>query len=263
MNLAIVMPVILKHVPLWDLTRECVAHLRTSHSASLYVICNALHVCTAQELRDDLRGHFPGPVFVLNEPGVSRSVAGSWNAGAEMAFARGAQFVAVIANDAFLRPDCLDQMIAFGESRQAEIWSGISYNNRTTIDAAAVADGADFTCFMFPSSTLETFGPFDTNFKPAYFGDNDYYARVVLGGGRCRVLHSAQFFHHGSMTIRHDPDAAHHVRHWFDLNRAYFHRKWGVSEPAANAEDVFARYYRHPFNDPARPLSWFPENGNP
>jgi hypothetical protein len=227
MNLAIVMPVILKHVPLWDLTRECVAHLRTSHSASLYVICNALHVCTAQELRDDLRGHFPGPVFVLNEPGVSRSVAGSWNAGAEMAFARGAQFVAVIANDAFLRPDCLDQMIAFGESRQAEIWSGISYNNRTTIDAAAVADGADFTCFMFPSSTL------------------------------------AQFFHHGSMTIRHDPDAAHHVRHWFDLNRAYFHRKWGVSEPAANAEDVFARYYRHPFNDPARPLSWFPENGNP
>ncbi len=49
---------------------------------------------------------------------------------------------------------------------------------------------------------------FDPNFRPAYFEDNDYYARVVLGGGRCRVVHAAQFFHHGSMTIKEDPEMA-------------------------------------------------------
>jgi hypothetical protein len=87
--------------------------------------------------------------------------------------------------------------------------------------------------------------------------------RVVLGGGQCRVVHAAQFFHHGSMTIRQDPAAAHHVNHWFRLNHAYFSRKWGVSTPAGSSSDVLARYYRHPFNDPSLSITWFPEDGNP
>ena len=53
------------------------------------------------------------------------------------------------------------------------------------------------------------------------------------------------------MTIRHDPEAAHHVSYWFDRNRAYFCRKWGVEAPAASSHVVLARYYRHPFNDVA------------
>jgi len=263
MKIGVVMPVILKEQQLLELTRESVSHLQTRHETTLFVVCNALHVCTAEELRKDLREGFDGQVEVLNEPGVSRSVAGSWNSGAELAFAAGAKYVAAIANDAILREDCLDALVEFGEQRRADLWSGISYNNRGEIDVTQESDGADFTCFMFTEETIRKYGWFDTNFKPAYFEDNDYFARVVLGGGSCRVAHRAQFFHHGSMTIRHDPVAAHHVNHWFDLNRKYFGRKWGVPQPAGSSEGVLRSYYHHPFNDPAHPLSWFPENGHP
>ena len=263
MKIAVVMPVILKEQQLLELTRESVSHLRTKHDVTVFVVCNALHVCTAEELRADLQPRCGGQLRVLNEPGVSRSVAGSWNAGAGLAFAAGNKYVAAIANDALLREDCLDVLVEFGEQGRADLWSGISYNNRGEIDASQETDGADFTCFMFTEATIRKYGWFDTNFKPAYFEDNDYYARVVLGDGRCRVVHGAQFFHYGSMTIRHDAVAAYHVRHWFDMNRRYFGRKWGVPQPAGNSEGVLRSYYHHPFNDPSHPLSWFPEDGNP
>jgi hypothetical protein len=263
MRLGIVMPVILQQQELLDLTRDAVSHLRTTHAARLYVVCNGLHLCTAEELQADLQSRFDGEVAIISEPGIVRSVAGSWNAGTALALADGADYVVAIANDARLRDDCLDVMVAFGERGGADLWSGISDNDRPEIDASAVTDGADFTCFMFRRATIERFGWFDPNFKPAYFEDNDYYARVVLGGGECRVVHAAQFYHHGSMTIRHDPAAAHHVNYWFGRNQAYFARKWGVSQPGGSRDEVVSRYYLHPFNDPERTLSWFPDDGNP
>jgi hypothetical protein len=257
------MPVVLKQDSLLELTLDAVSQLTTSHEATLYVICNGLHVCSEQDLTAWLAERFHGPIAVVNEPGVIRSVAGSWNEGAQRAFRDGADYVAVVANDALLGKECLDRLVAFGREGSAQLWSGISTTNRDAIDAAQVTDGADFTCFMIRQDTITRCGWFDTNFKPAYFEDNDYYARVVLAGGACRVVHAAPFYHHGSMTIRQDPEAAHHVRHWFDLNRTYFTRKWGVTVPAGSSTEVLERYYHHPFNDPSRPLSWFPENGNP
>jgi len=253
---------VLQQTQMLDLTLDAVAHLQSRHELALYIVCNGLHVCTDAELAAKVRERFTGRVEIVNEPGVIRSVAGSWNEGARRAIEEEFTYIAAIANDVVLRPDALDRLVDFGDTGEADLWSGISYNNRGHIEPSAVSDGADFSCFMFRPATLQTFGWFDTNFKPAYFEDNDYYARVVLGGGRCRVVHGAQFFHHGSMTIRVDPAAAHHVNHWFGLNRQYFSRKWGVQTPGNSAEEVVARYYRHPFNDPVRPISWFPKNGN-
>lgn len=258
MNLGIVMPVILQEKALLDCTRAAVEHLITTHHAVLYVICNRLHVCTTEELQADLQGRFRGKVVVVNEPGVARSVAGSWNAGGRMALADEADYMCFVANDTRLRENCLDEMTAFGQRTDVELWSGISYNDRSHIDSGEVTDGADFTCFMVRPATLHTFGWFDPNFRPAYFEDNDYYARVVLGGGRCRVVHAAQFYHHGSATVRLDGEAAHHVQYWFETNREYFRKKWGVQRPANSHEAVVATYYRRPFNDASRPLSWFP-----
>jgi len=261
MHIGIVMPVILQERALLDFTREAVEHLVTTHDASLYVICNRLHVCTREELLADLQTRVHGRVTVLNEPGVVQSVAGSWNRGAQLAMTDSATYIAFVANDTRLRNNCLDVLAAFGEVADADLWSGVSYNNRGEIDSSHVSDGADFTCFMVRPSTLETYGWFDTNFRPAYFEDNDYYARVVLGGGKCRIVNAAQFYHHGSATIRFDPEAAHHANHWFELNRSYFARKWGVYEPAGSCEMVLERYYSRPFNDMSLPLSWFPSAG--
>ena len=252
------MPVVLQNETLLEVTLEAVAHLTTKYDATLYVVSNRLHVRTPEDLEAMLGERFDGKVQVLHEPGVERSVAGAWNHGCQHARAQGADYVAMVANDTRLRPDCLDTLIDYGERCEADVWSGISYNNRPAIDPSQETDGADFTCFMIRSQTLDRHGLFDPHFRPAYFEDNDYYARVVLGGGACRVVHGAQFLHHGSMTVRHDAEMAHHVQYWFDKNRDYFRRKWGVSQPENSSEGVLRRYYRHPFNDSTRPLSWFP-----
>jgi uncharacterized RmlC-like cupin family protein len=81
MRVGIVMPVVLVQQPLLETTREAVDHLKTRHEAVLYVICNRIHICLPEELRADLELRFGGAVHVLNEPGVVRSVAGSWNKG--------------------------------------------------------------------------------------------------------------------------------------------------------------------------------------
>jgi GT2 family glycosyltransferase len=258
MKLGLVMPVILQNAALFDLTLDAVAHLRTSHSATLYMVCNRLHLCSPEALHAAVATRFDGVVRVLHEPGVERSVAGAWNHGCASAVAEGMDYIAIVANDTRLHGDCLDVLVDYGATGQAELWSGRSNNNGQKLDGSEIVDGADFTCFMIRPGTLERHGTFDPHFRPAYFEDNDYYGRVVLGGGECRIVHGAQFLHHGSMTIRHDAEMAHHVQYWFEKNRDYFQRKWGVAQPENSREGVLQRYYRHPFNDPARPLSWFP-----
>ena len=262
MKLAILMPVVLQTEILRNMTQESVSHLRSQHQAVLYIICNRLHVCTPEILRADLQTRFQGRVVVVHEPGVERSVAGAWNKGCELALADGADYMAIAANDTEVREDCLDKLIEFGEKGEIDLWSGISSTDRSQINPSEITDGADFSCFMIRSETLRKHGLFDPNYRPAYFEDNDYYGRVVLGGGKCRVVHGAQFFHHGSMTVRQDPEMAHHVRYWFEKNRAYFFRKWGVDRPENSQEGVLLKYYRHPFNDASKPLAWFPTEGN-
>jgi hypothetical protein len=258
LKLGIVMPVVLQNETILTATLEAVAHLRTRHCAALYVVCNRLSVCGPRELERALAPQFSGAACVIYEPFVERSVAGAWNEGCDRAVADGSDYLAIVANDTRLEPECLDHLVAFGEQGRAELWSGISTTGRSDIDAAQITDGADFSCAMFPPATRARFGPFDPNFRPAYFEDNDFYGRVVLGGGRCRVVHAARFFHHGSLTITADADMAHHVRHWFEENRSYFARKWGVATPENSAEGVLQHYYPHPFNDTNNPLWWYP-----
>lgn len=258
MHIAIVMPVVLQNDALLQMTLDCVGYLRTRHRATLYVVSNRLHVLPPEELQRALEGRFAGEVRLLHEPGVERSVAGAWNHGCVRALEERVDYLAIVANDTQLHDDCLDVLVDHGETGTCDLWSGVSGGSRDGIESAGITDGADFSCFMFRPRTLEQHGFFDPHFRPAYFEDNDYYARVVLGGGDCRMVHAARFVHHGSMTIRHDPEMAHHVRYWFEKNRAYFRDKWGVGEPENSREGVWQRYYHHPFNDPARPLVWFP-----
>ncbi len=147
---------------------------------------------------------------------------------------------------------------AFGEAGIADLWSGITYNNREAIDASQATDGAD--CFMFRPDTLVRYGWLDTNFQARLLRGQRLLRAGRAGGGDCRVVHGAQFYHHGSITVRHDRETAHHVSYWFALNCAYFARKWGVANPAGSRAEVLASYCRNPFNDSARPVSWFPEN---
>lgn len=145
-------------------------------------------------MRPALAESFAGKVRLLHEPGVERTVAGAWSHGCQYARADGAEYVAIVANDTRLCENCLDLLVDYGERAGADLWSGISYNNRGSIARTQESDAVDFTCFMVGPQGLDRHGLFDPNYRPAYFEDNDYYARVVLGGGECHVVHAARFF---------------------------------------------------------------------
>ena len=162
----------------------------------------------------------------------------------------------LLANDTELAPDCLDRLLGFDDP-SVWLWSGISINTRGPIDPQAVAEGADFSCVMFRADLFERVGTFDERFRPAYFEDNDYYLRVVLAGGKCRCVGAAQFVHHGSGTIRLDPEAAHHCRHWFEINRRRYLDKWRINHTMVDDVDVLANAARHPWGDESLSISFW------
>ncbi len=259
-ELTVVMPVWSHGQPaLIDLAVDAASRLKCQASAELAVVFTRVHGIGAEEMRERVQAVCPLLVRVLFEPGMERSVAGAWNWGCRAGFEAGSEFILLTANDVLLEPECIDRLLAFGQDpahREVDLWSGIDTREHPLTDPGEVSEGCNFACAMLRRATVERHGWFDEHFRPAYFEDNDFAVRVVLGGGSCRVVHGARFYHHGSMTIRLDAEAAHHVRHWFGNNRQRFAAKWGVAEPPRDAAEALARCYRHPWNDPSLPLSF-------
>ncbi len=256
-RLGIVLPVVLQQPVLLELTRTAVSRIRTSADARLYVLANHLRLGTPEELRADLQRRCGLPVQVT---AGARGVSASWNEGLRQALRDGADYLLVLANDVLLEESTIDRLLAFGGQSGPEVavWCGVPADVPAAAEPGWVSDGHDFACCMLRPDTLSRHGWFDENFWPAYFEDNDYYARVVLGGGQCVMVHAARFVHLHSQTIGHDPEVAMHVRNWWAWNVDYFRRKWGVPHPGSNREEVRATYFPHPWNDPQRPLSWWP-----
>ena len=254
------MPAIVTNRPLLNATLQSAASLQTRHEGTLYVIVNALTICAPEDFRRMLAQRFAGRVELVHELGAQRSVAASWNKGCELAEQDGAEYLAIVGNDTRAKAGCLDTLLDYAERGKADLCSGWGSQRRRPTEGEEWMDGVAFSCAVCRLSTWRKHGLFDTNFRPAYFEDDDYYARVVLGGGQCHVLAAAKFFHHGSLTIRNDKEVANRVRMRINLNRAYFARKWGVGRPRDRREGVLRDYFRTPFNDASKPLSWFPSD---
>lgn len=257
MSIAVIMPVVLQNPATLQMTLNTLASVRADMPIpwSLGLLCNRLHVCTAAELEQYVRGvlgEWPGLEIVVDR---ERTVAGAWNEGARRAIAGGASRIILMANDARPLPGCFKALLAY-DVPDVALWSACQ--EPLASQPGAATDGADFSLFMVRPETFARHGWFDENYRPAYFEDNDMYARVILGGEHCRVIHDAKFTHvsGGSQTIRLDAEMAHHVQHWFQSNADYFRRKWGRM-PANTEEEIRTTYYQTPFNVPGRPLSWW------
>jgi beta-1,4-mannosyl-glycoprotein beta-1,4-N-acetylglucosaminyltransferase len=262
-NLAVIMPVWLRRPQLLTLTKQALKSIATSElpePPSVYIVPTDLGVMTMAELDAALRPICKGPLVVATD-GLRRlpnSVAGAWNRGIQQAIADGANKIVIMANDVRLDPHTLAALDTFGDdpaNANVALWSG--RNNRDPQPTGASADVVDFACFMIRPATIERHGLFDARFLPAYFEDNDYYARVILGGQECRTVKAATFYHHGSMTIRVDPDAAAACRTMFERNRQRYHAKWGLHRTVYSREEVLAECYNHPWNDASKPLTWW------
>lgn len=226
----------------------------------LYLVVNGLTVTTLEKFISESRSRLDGKVSYIIDK--ERSVAASWNEGIIEAIKGKNQLLMIMANDIILDQTTVDRLIDFGldhKSHNTAVWSAVEkkHNPRSGfIDW----DACDFSCFMLRPATLVRFGQFDENFKPAYFEDNDYYARVVLGGGDIAAIHDANHFHYGSMTTRTDNNLRESNKGTFAANRFYFRQKWGTDKIAHCRNDVFRNYYKHPWNNHDYSLDWWTIN---
>lgn len=258
MKVAVTMPLWVQDAPaLIDQTVKAASCLSSRHELRLFTACTRLHQIEPEKLQDKLRATAPCLVTVLHEPFVERSVAGAWNWGCQHGLSWGADYLLVTANDVEVEPECIDTMVAFGEANpDVAIWSGLEKSEDPPKNGAT-PHCCDFACFMVRPSTFTTAGWFDARFRPAYFEDNDYYARVILSGGLTRQVPTARFLHHGSLTTKNEPEAKHHCIHWFEENRKRYREKWGVLRVMDTPADVLGHCWKHPWNDPTLPVTFW------
>lgn len=187
---------------------------------------------------DGIAPELRGSIVVVDNTVRNRGVARSWNIGIERMLATDARWLVIIS-----------AAMRFGQSRMRDFIARIIHAADDEI-AVEGGHGIGWHLIAFRRDVFECVGRFDENFYPAYWEDLDFSWRVKLGFGLDPPYWSkfeavdaicAEIGHgisRGGVTV--DPDAL----------IAYYLSKWG-----AFAAD---ESWRHPFNDPTRPLSWWP-----
>ncbi len=259
--IGVVMPVWLNDCPpLWESTRRAVGTLRPaldSLAAHLFLVPNRLHTNDPAALERDL-GDLSGlPTTCLPIDGA-RSVAASWNQGIRAAGGIGCDRFLITANDCYWHPGAIATLDVFGRDPANDnvlAWCGCAAYDGTV--PAAPVDACDFTGVMIRPETIARMGWFDEHFRPAYFEDNDAYTRITLAGGECRLVPAARFDTSPSLTVRSDPEAAHHVTHWWGHNCGRYAAKWGTRDVPRDRADCLARCWPHPWNDETLPVTFW------
>lgn len=87
--------------------------------------------------------------------------------------------------------------------------------------------GCDFSCFAVTRETIQIIGPFDEEFKNAYYEDNDFDRRIWTGGFASGSY--TPYYHYGSTTITTDKEREMVISHQggFDRNKTRYIEKWG------------------------------------
>jgi len=145
-------------------------------------------------------------VFTSN---INMGVAASWNFLAEKAFSEGYFRILMLNDDIELDRD------------EKEIRAKLDkYPDHTLV----VQDGT-WCSFMLPKVVYDLVGPFDEDFYPAYFEDNDYAYRVKLNSHTEMETHTIlnPTLYRNSMTIKKDPT----LNKKFQDNEKRFIAKWG------------------------------------
>jgi len=253
-GIAIIVPACLQVREIFEILRENIRSFRHDAVRTIIVLCNRLSLMQPSTLESLLSLEVGLPVQVVADK--ERSVAGAWNYGIELALKAGLEQFLITAVDVAFTRSTVDKLLEFGRSHgETDIWSG----TETTLSddgGQSHRDACDFSCVMLRRGTIERHGWFDKEFKPAYFEDNDYVTRLVLNGNIPKQLLDARHFHQRSLTVRLDPEMAHHVGHWFGTNEARFHAKWRskIDDYRLIAEICF----KTPFNS-GKPTNWWPE----
>lgn len=179
------------------------------------------------------------------------SVAASWNRGLRWAFQiadheKNCRCL-VINNDVALRPDTYRRLLEDGGEFVTGVGNGdpgCILRNGTSHpepDPDKRRPHPDFSCFLIRKTVWETVGAFDERYRRAFCEDNDYHVRMHMAGIEAHCIDLP--FHHvggGSNTLDLlSEKEAEEVRRQADLNRAYFHGKWGFEVGSPEYEAFF------------------------
>jgi len=259
MKLGIISPIWMQELCIYKMTLSNFMTRNSPVQTSNIFVFNRQRICTTEKFVNELLAIRPSPahdVFVLDDK--ERSVAGAWNAGISFAKEIGCELFLVIATDVGFHPKTIENMIGFlDRNPNVDLCSAVDYNVAFRIDETRPIIACDFSCFMFRGSMIDEFGWFDKEYKPAYFEDNDYITRVVLGGGQFQIVPDAVHYHIGSATKKWDAEAAHHINYWFEHNRNRYISKWGHNT-TDDYNLIRKQYNKSPCNS-GKPLNWWPE----
>jgi len=135
------------------------------------------------------------------------------------------------------------------------------------LDALDRSDGAHVVesqvrghLIAISTETTKRIGYCDENFYPSYWQDTDWARRVRLGFGadldwrRIEADVRSESIGHSVREGGLSQDAS--------PLAAYYSRKWGEGGIISPWEEASGEW-AHPFNDPAKPLSWWPASDEP
>ena len=262
MKIQIVIPCI----NLWEkYTKKCIDSIVTKHDYRILLIDNG----STDETREEA-GKLVSDKFAHYRNEEAWSCAKSWNFGIQDGFDRGYDYVLVLNNDILLHPEAIDRMVERFEDEKidsdnisVDIADELKISNLVMVSCLDVRGECEkpedvillspekkeevpesphpnFSAFMINKECWNKIGPFDENFKPAYFEDNDYHHRIELAGMKAICLPTAMFYHYGSRTQNEATDKPICSSPQFEANGRYYQVKWG-GVPGKEA-------YKIPFN---------------
>jgi GT2 family glycosyltransferase len=197
--------------------------------------------------------------------GEKQSVSNAWNKGIEKAKELGCDYVMVINTDIVFKTNLIDRLVAFAEKeKDVVMWTASEhvdlYDLETCNEDENYSEHPNFSCFMVKSTFFDNVGKFDENFIPAYVEDGDMHARLALANLKAYVFGGAKFYHKRSNTIKTDAQLWNKNASTFPKNQQYFLEKWG-HPPVNTVEEMRETYYKHPYNEEDKPLSYWRVNG--
>lgn len=183
-----------------------------------------------------------GPRLDISDPRIHHwrhdpplpSLAATWNRALEAVWAMDERAAWVVNNDVRLPTTTLAQLLEVQNRTPGWFVTacnvGAAYDPDQIVPLADVLTsrgGPDFSCYLITRWCHRWF-QFDEGFVPAYHEDNDYHRRLQLAGLGEKIFSVlTPYFHHGSGTLKANPQM---VPAWggkFDACRAYYVRKWG------------------------------------
>jgi GT2 family glycosyltransferase len=147
-------------------------------------------------------------------PGRNMGVAAAWN----HIHRAVDEYVIIICDDMELMPNTIAALVAAADAHPDHGFFWPQYDQHSMFGVNLLRHWA-----------FEKIGPYDEQFHPAYFEDNDYARRMQLAGLPTMNVAGCGLSHHvGSATLKsYSPDemTSHHSN--FEANRARYIAKWG------------------------------------